>query len=69
MLGMVFEEMTPIFRGFKPLSEADNYMASKGMKFYEYRIKYDAGVTTLKEGNKAYYAIANGRTPGVKEYH
>lgn len=66
---MVTSFSKPIFHGFETLSEAEKYMDSKGVEFYEYNIKYGAGTTNPTKSSKAYYAVANGRNPGIKEYY
>jgi len=56
-------------RGFRTLSEAEDYMHNKGVTSFKHDIKYDAGDTTPRKNQKAYYAVANGRTPGIQEYY
>ncbi len=55
--------------GFETLAEAEDYMDSKGVAFYKYDIKYGAGKTSPIKGEEAYYAVANGRTPGIQGYY
>ena len=59
----------PEFHGFETLAEAEDYMDSEGVTFYQYQIKYGAGNTSPTKGEKAYYAVANGRTPGIQELY
>ena len=58
-----------IFHGFVTLDEAEAYMAQKGVERYEYNIKQGAGETTPQKGQMAYYAVANGRNPGIQTYY
>jgi viroplasmin and RNaseH domain-containing protein len=47
------------------LAEAEVYMAvDNRVKNYEYKIKDGAGETIL-QGKMTYYAVANGRNPGI----
>lgn len=57
------------FQGFKTLADAEEHMTYKGVTFYEYNIKHGAGNTKPRKNQKAYYAVANGRTPGIQEYY
>ncbi len=52
----------------KNLAEAEDYMYNNGVTF-KYDIKYGSGNTTPKKNQKAYYAVANGHTPDIKEYY
>lgn len=61
--------LNPGFCGFATLAEAEAYMKEKGVKDYKYEIKPGAGDTTPEIGQKAYYAVANGREPGIREYY
>jgi len=36
---------------------------------YKYKIKDGAGETTPHKGQIAYYAVANGRNPGIRTYY
>lgn len=44
-------------------------MDIKGVKNYNYNIKYGAGKTSPVKGQPAYYAVANGREPDIQEYY
>jgi hypothetical protein len=44
-------------------------MAEKGVENYKYAIKYGAGETTPHRGQMGYYAVANGRNPGIQTYY
>ena len=44
-------------------------MAEKGIETYKYSIKDGAGETTPQKGQMAYYAVANGRNPGIQTYY
>jgi viroplasmin and RNaseH domain-containing protein len=59
----------PLFQGFVTLAEAEAYIAEKGVENYEYKIKDSAREITLQKGQMAYYAVANGRNPGIKTYY
>jgi len=59
----------PDFCGFKTLAEAEAYMEDHGVEDYKYEIKQGAGETTPEKNQTAYYAVANGRTPGIREYY
>jgi len=58
-----------LFQGFETLEEAQAYMVKEGVEQYKQEIKEGAGMTTSTRGQKAYYAVANGRHPGVQEYY
>jgi viroplasmin and RNaseH domain-containing protein len=64
-----FRSPKPPFKGFVTLAEAEAYMADKGIQNYEYKIKAGAGETTPQKGQIAYYAVANGRNPGIHTYY
>ena len=44
-------------------------MENNGVKDYIKIIERVLGDTTIKRGEKAYYAVANGRSPGIQEYY
>jgi viroplasmin and RNaseH domain-containing protein len=44
-------------------------MAEMGVQNYKYNIKDGAGETTSRKGQIAYYAVANGRNPGIQTYY
>jgi viroplasmin and RNaseH domain-containing protein len=56
----------PIFHGFVILREAEVYMAEMGVEKYERIIKDGTGETIPRKGQMAYYAVANGRNPGIQ---
>ena len=56
-------------RGFVTLAEAETYMKAKGVEDYNSQIKSGAGITIPEKGRTAYYAVANGRNPGIQEYY
>ncbi len=51
------------FCGFETLAEAEDHMDIKGVK--NYKLQYQSPV----KGQPAYYAVANGRGPGIQEYY
>ena len=55
--------------GFETLAEAEDYMDGKGVTLYNYDIKHGAGKTSPIDGETAYYAVANGRRPGIQSYY
>jgi hypothetical protein len=57
------------FRKFGTELEAEAYMQNQGTKEYVKITDGSLGDTTLKEGEKAYYAVANGRSPGIQEFY
>ena len=67
--GFKFKSPKPPFQGFVTLAAAEAYMAEMGVENYEYKIKDGAGETTPHKGQMAYYAVANGRNPGVQTYY
>jgi viroplasmin and RNaseH domain-containing protein len=67
--GFKFKSPKPPFQGFVTLAEAEAYMAEMGVENYEYKIKDGAGETTRNKGQTAYYAVANGRNPGIQTYY
>ncbi|KAH6678600.1 hypothetical protein B0J14DRAFT_583093 [Halenospora varia] len=64
-----FKSPKPPFKGFVTLVEAEAYMVEEKVENYEYKIKDDAGETTPHKGQTAYYAVANGRNPGIQTYY
>jgi viroplasmin and RNaseH domain-containing protein len=44
-------------------------MEKKGVEDYIKIIKPVSAETTLVRGMKAYYAVANGRSPGIQEWY
>ena len=44
-------------------------MDGKGVTLYNYDIQYGAGKTNPIDGETAYYAVANGRRPGIQSYY
>lgn len=64
-----FKSPTPPFKGFVTLAKAQAYMAEIGVENYDSKIKDGAGETTPQKGQIAYYAVANGRNPGIKTYY
>jgi viroplasmin and RNaseH domain-containing protein len=63
-----YKSSTPFYKSFVTLAEAEAYMAAR-VKNYEYKIKDGAGETTPQKGQMAYYAVANGRNPGIRTYY
>jgi len=59
----------PDVRKCETLADAEDYMDSKGVTLYNYDIKYGAGKTNPINGQTAYYAVANGRRPGIQSYY
>jgi len=59
----------PDFLGCKTLADAEDYMDREGVTLYNYDIKYGAGKTNPIDGQTAYYAVANGRRPGIRPYY
>lgn len=59
----------PNFRGLETLADAEDYMDGKGVMLYNYDIKYGAGKSNLIDGKTAYYAVVNGRRPGIQSYY
>ncbi|KAE9377237.1 hypothetical protein N431DRAFT_555478 [Stipitochalara longipes BDJ] len=55
------------FRKFASISEAELYMKKSDVKDYIRIIKPASVETTRLQGKKAYYAVANGQSPGVRE--
>ncbi len=66
---MVIGFKNSIFHGFVTLAKAEAYMKKNGVTDYKYDIKQGAGETTPEKGQTAYYAVANGRTPGIQRYY
>ncbi|RDW84780.1 hypothetical protein BP6252_02370 [Coleophoma cylindrospora] len=56
------------FQGFTTVAEAEMYLARREVKEYIRMIR-PASTTSFRRGEKAYYAVANGRSPGVHEYY
>jgi viroplasmin and RNaseH domain-containing protein len=40
-----------------------------GVENYEHNIKDGTGETIPRKGQMAYYAVANGRNPGIQTYY
>ena len=57
------------FRGFKSLDKAKKYMEEEKILSYELRLKGGHGATKPERTGPAYYAVANGRNPGIREYY
>ncbi len=53
---------------FFTLEDAREYMKSKGVVESKEVIKDGAGETTPQWDSQAFYAIANGKKPGIYEY-
>jgi len=51
------------------LAEAEAYMRNNEVEHYNRDVKHGAGTTTPKKGETAYYAVANGHKPGIREYY
>jgi len=51
------------------LEEAQEYMQEHKVEQYKYVIKEGAGTTSPIKGRDAYYAVANGRKPGIYQYY
>jgi viroplasmin and RNaseH domain-containing protein len=64
-----FKSPEPPYKGFVTLAEAEVHMAEMGVENYEYKIKDGARETTPRKGQIAYYAVANGRNPGIQTYY
>ena len=58
-----------ISKYFKTLADAEGYMKAQGVKQYSLVIKEGAGETTPEKNQAAYYAVAHGRTPGIRRYY
>ncbi|KAK3369304.1 hypothetical protein B0T24DRAFT_658794 [Lasiosphaeria ovina] len=56
------------FKGFATLKEARKWMEERGVTNPIEVIKDGAGEATLVPGSKAFYAVANGTSPGIYEY-
>ncbi|BCS00025.1 RNase H1/viroplasmin domain-containing protein [Aspergillus luchuensis] len=54
---------------FENLLEAQNFMEKNGVKQPKLVIKEGAGETTPLLGKEAFYAVANGRNPGIYPYY
>ena len=59
----------PDFHEFETPAETKDYMDGKGVTLYIYDIKYGAGKTSPVSGMTAYYAVMNGRKPGIQSYY
>ena len=66
---MVVGFSKPLFHGFVTLAEADAYMRNNEVEHYNRDVKHGAGTTTPKKGETAYYAVAYGHKPGIREYY
>jgi viroplasmin and RNaseH domain-containing protein len=60
-----FKSPKPPYEDFVTLAEAEAYMVEEKVDNYGCKIKDGAGETTPQKGQKAYYAVANGRSPGI----
>lgn len=58
-----------VHKACETLAEAEKYMKDSGVTSYEYEIKCDPEETIPIRGRTAYYAVANGRTPGVRDHY
>jgi viroplasmin and RNaseH domain-containing protein len=58
-----------LFAGFLTLEEAQEHMQEHKVEQYKYVIKEGAGTTSPIKGRDAYYAVANGRKPGIYQYY
>lgn len=56
-------------KSFYNLQKAQEYMETNGLKQPRLVIKEGAGETTPLPGNEAFYAVANGRNPGIHSYY
>ena len=57
---------TATHRAFETIEEARQYMADKEVSEYKEVIKDTALDTTPKRGSMAYYAVAHGEDPGIR---
>ncbi|CZR58255.1 uncharacterized protein PAC_08146 [Phialocephala subalpina] len=57
------------FRKFSTVLDAKAYMETQGLKEYVEIIEGILGDASLKRGERAYYAVANGRSPGIQEFY
>lgn len=55
------------YKGFLSLQDARNYMNREHVERYKEIIKATAQETTPTRNNMAYYAVANGENPGIRE--
>ncbi|KAK4075244.1 hypothetical protein Purlil1_12718 [Purpureocillium lilacinum] len=55
-------------KGFHTIEAAKNWMRKHGVKRPNEVIKDGAGETTPLPGSRAFYAVANGKKPGITEY-
>lgn len=51
------------------LAETEAYMRNNEVEHYNRDVKHEAETTTSKKEKTAYYAIANGHKPGIREYY
>ena len=51
------------------LAEAEAYMRNNGVEDYNRKIKQVAGTTTPEKEETAYYAVASGLKPGLREHY
>ncbi|KAK2035881.1 hypothetical protein LZ31DRAFT_300355 [Colletotrichum somersetense] len=56
------------FKGFSTLQKALDYMKHRGVLSPRRVIKEGAGESTPDRGSDGYYAVANGRNPGIYQY-
>ena len=55
--------------GFVTLAKAETHMRDQRVENFGRKLKQVAGTTTPQKGETAYYAVANGRKPGIKKYY
>jgi viroplasmin and RNaseH domain-containing protein len=59
---------TAEFKRFVSIQKARDYMEQKGIVGYKEIIKDTALETTPERKDKAYYAVAHGANPGIREF-
>lgn len=57
------------FKGLKTLDEARKHIKKEGITSHELRLNDGHGATKPARPGPAYFAVANGRDPGIRKYH
>lgn len=58
-----------VHHGFRAFNEAIAFVQRKGHTEYDVDVKSEHEKTSPQHDSYAYYAVANGRCPGIYEYY